>query len=232
MADYDYDLFVIGAGSAGCVLADRLSADGQSTVLVLEAGNHDRRLWINMPIGYGKTFYDERVNWKFDSQPEAQLKGRRIYFPRGRVVGGSSSINAMVYCRGLSADFDDWAQMGNPGWAWNDVQPVYQRFERPVDADGVAGPGGALFVSDVRQQLHPTERHFFAAASRRDCRSPKTSTGRCQKVWGATGSTPAMACAGRAPTLSCARRSNAGGCNCTPARWRKNCCSKAGARWG
>ncbi len=160
----EFDYIVIGAGSAGCVLADRLSADGQSTVLVLEAGNHDRRLWINMPIGYGKTFYDERVNWKFDSQPEAQLKGRRIYFPRGRVVGGSSSINAMVYCRGLPADFDDWAQMGNPGWAWNDVQPVYQRFERPVDADGVAGPGGALFVSDVRQQLHPTERHFFAAA--------------------------------------------------------------------
>jgi len=160
----EFDYIVIGAGSAGCVLADRLSADGQATVLVLEAGEHDRRLWINMPIGYGKTFYDERVNWKFEAQPEPHLKDRRIYFPRGRVVGGSSSINAMVYCRGLPSDFDDWAHRGNPGWAWKDVQPVYARFERPVDAAGVAGAGGALFVSDVRKQLHPMERHFFAAA--------------------------------------------------------------------
>ena len=96
MADQEYDYVIVGAGSAGCVLADRLSADGGATVLVLEAGDHDRRLWINMPIGYGKTFYDERVNWKFSAQPEPALKGRRIYFPRGRVVGGSSSINAMV----------------------------------------------------------------------------------------------------------------------------------------
>ncbi len=164
MTAQEFDYIVIGAGSAGCVLADRLSADGTATVLVLEAGEHDRRLWIKMPIGYGKTFYDERVNWKFESQPEAQLHGRRIYVPRGRVLGGSSSINAMVYCRGLPGDFDDWAAVGNPGWAWNDVQPVYQRFERPVNADGVAGPGGALFVSDVRRQMHPMERHFFAAA--------------------------------------------------------------------
>jgi len=160
----EFDYIVIGAGSAGCVLADRLSADGTTTVLVLEAGGHDRRLWINMPIGYGKTFYDERVNWKFEAQPDAQLKGRRIYVPRGRVVGGSSSINAMVYCRGLPGDFNDWARMGNPGWGWDDVRPVYERFERRVDAKGVAAPGGALFVSDVRRQLHPMERHFFAAA--------------------------------------------------------------------
>ena len=164
MTAQEYDYIVIGAGSAGCVLADRLSADGRATVLVLEAGGHDRRLWINMPIGYGKTFYDERVNWKFEAQPDPQLQGRRIYFPRGRVVGGSSSINAMVYCRGMPGDFDDWARMGNPGWAWDDVRPVYERFERRVDADGVAGAGGALFVSDVRKRLHPMERHFFAAA--------------------------------------------------------------------
>ena len=165
MADQEYDYVIVGAGSAGCVLADRLSADGSATVLVLEAGDHDRRLWINMPIGYGKTFYDERVNWKFSAQPEPQLKGRRIYFPRGRVVGGSSSINAMVYCRGLPGDFDDWARMGNRGWSWADVQPVYERFERRVDADGSTPvQGGALFVSDVRRQLHPMERHFFAAA--------------------------------------------------------------------
>ena len=164
MASLEYDYIVIGAGSAGCVLADKLSADGQTSVLLLEAGGHDRRLWIKMPIGYGKTFYDERVNWKFEAQPDPQLNGRRIYFPRGKVVGGSSSINAMVYCRGLPGDFDDWAAAGNHGWSWQDVLPVYAAFERPVDAQGVAATSGQLFVSDVRRRLHRSERHFFAAA--------------------------------------------------------------------
>ena len=165
MTREEFDYIVVGAGSAGCVLADRLSADGKTTVLVLEAGGHDRRLWINMPIGYGKTFYDERVNWKFEAEPDPQLKNRRIYFPRGKVVGGSSSINAMVYCRGLPGDFDDWAAMGNTGWSWDEVRPVYESFERRVDADGATTlNGGALFVSDVRKQLHPMERHFFAGA--------------------------------------------------------------------
>ena len=164
MTPNEYDYIVVGSGSAGCVLADRLSADGTNTVLVLEAGGHDRRLWINMPIGYGKTFYDERVNWKFEAQPDAGLHDRRIYFPRGRVVGGSSSINAMVYCRGLPGDFDDWAKAGNPGWSWNDVRPVYEKFERRVDADGRAADTGQLFVSDVRQELHPMADIFFEGA--------------------------------------------------------------------
>ena len=164
MTPNEYDYIVVGSGSAGCVLADRLSADGANTVLVLEAGGHDRRLWINMPIGYGKTFYDERVNWKFEAQPDAGLHDRRIYFPRGRVVGGSSSINAMVYCRGLPGDFDDWAKAGNPGWSWNDVRPVYEKFERRVDADGRAADTGQLFVSDVRRELHPMADIFFEGA--------------------------------------------------------------------
>ena len=164
MTPNEYDYIVVGSGSAGCVLADRLSADGTNTVLVLEAGGHDRRLWINMPIGYGKTFYDERVNWKFEAQPDAGLHDRRIYFPRGRVVGGSSSINAMVYCRGLPGDFDDWAKAGNPGWSWNDVRPVYEKFESRVDAQGRAAQGGPLFVSDVRQELHPMADIFFEGA--------------------------------------------------------------------
>ena len=161
----EYDYIVVGSGSAGCVLADRLSADGQTSVLVLEAGEHDRRLWINMPIGYGKSFYDQRVNWKFEAQPDAGLNNRRIYVPRGRVVGGSSSINAMVYCRGLPQDFDDWAALGNPGWGWQDVQAVYEGFERRVDADGRASAKGQLFVSDVRRQLHPMEQVFFKGAA-------------------------------------------------------------------
>lgn len=164
MAVEEYDYIVVGSGSAGCVLADRLSADGRHSVLVLEAGGNDRRLWIKMPIGYGKSFYDERVNWKFEAEPDAGLKNRRIYFPRGRVVGGSSSINAMVYCRGLPVDFDDWARQGNTGWSWSDIKPVYEQLERRVNADGVAAPGGALFVSDVRKQLHPMESLFFEGA--------------------------------------------------------------------
>ena len=164
MADETVDYIVVGSGSAGSVLADKLSADGRSTVLVLEAGGHDRRLWINMPIGYGKTFYDERVNWKFEAAADPGLNDRRIYFPRGKVVGGSSSINAMVYCRGLPGDFDDWAAQGNAGWAWDDVRPVFESFERPIDADGKTAGRGALYVSDVRRQLHPMERHFFLAA--------------------------------------------------------------------
>ncbi len=165
LADQEFDYIVVGAGSGGCVMAERLSADGRSTVLVLEAGGHDRRLWVQMPIGYGKTFYDSRVNWKFEAQPDPGLRDRRIYFPRGKVVGGSSSINAMVYARGLPGDFDDWARLGNPGWSWDDVRPVYESFERRVDAQGhAAHVGGPLFVSDVRRQLHPMARHFFAAA--------------------------------------------------------------------
>jgi len=165
VADREFDYIVVGSGSAGCVLADKLGADGRNSVLVLEAGGHDRRLWVNMPIGYGKTFYDERVNWKFENGADPGLNNRRIYFPRGKVVGGSSSINAMVYCRGLPGDFDDWAAQGNRGWSWNDVLPVYRQFERRVDAGGRAADGdGPLFVSDVRRQLHPIERHFFAAA--------------------------------------------------------------------
>jgi len=166
VSDEAFDYIVVGAGSAGCVLADQLSADGRHHVLVLEAGGSDRRLWVQVSIGYGNTFYDPSVNWKFEAQPEPGMKNRRIYFPRGKVLGGSSSINAMVYCRGLPGDFDDWAAMGNPGWSWADVKPVYEGFEQPVDPQGQ--PGGSLdrrlCVSDVRHQLHPLENHYFKGA--------------------------------------------------------------------
>ncbi len=164
MADQEFDYIVVGAGSGGCVMAERLSADGRSTVLVLEAGGHDRKPWIRIPIGYGKTFYDAGVNWKFEAQPDPGLNGRGIYIPRGKVVGGSSSINAMVYARGMPGDYDDWARRGATGWYWDDVRPAFESVERRVDADGHAAAGGPLFVSDVRRQLHPMGRHFFAAA--------------------------------------------------------------------
>ena len=111
-----FDYIIVGAGSAGCVLADRLSADGSARVLVLEAGGSDRRFWIKTPIGYGRTFADPKINWQYQAAPSPGLNGRGMYWPRGRVLGGSSSINALVYCRGMPADFDHWRNLGNVGW--------------------------------------------------------------------------------------------------------------------
>ena len=161
----NFDYIIIGAGSAGCVLADRLSAGGRDRVLVLEAGGSDRRFWIKTPIGYGRTFADTAVNWRYQTQPNPGLNGRSIYWPRGRVVGGSSSINALVYCRGMPADFDDWRQMGNVGWGWEDVRPYFERSERRVDAAGQAHGEGPLDVKDVTPFLHPMRRNWLEAAA-------------------------------------------------------------------
>ena len=160
-----FDYIIIGAGTAGCVLADRLSAGSGGRILVLEAGGTDRRFWIKTPIGYGRTFADAAVNWKYQTLPNPGLDGRRIYWPRGRVIGGSSSINALVYCRGMPADFDDWRQMGNVGWGWDDVRPYFERSERRVDAAGHAGGGGPLDVKDVTPFLHPMRRNWSDAAA-------------------------------------------------------------------
>ena len=161
----NFDYIIIGAGSAGCVLADRLSAGGRDRVLVLEAGGTDRRFWIKTPIGYGRTFADPAVNWKYQTLPNPGLNGRSIYWPRGRVVGGSSSINALVYCRGMPADFDDWRQMGNVGWGWDDVRPYFERSERRVDAAGHASGDGPLDVKDVTPFLHPMRQNWSDAAA-------------------------------------------------------------------
>jgi choline dehydrogenase len=161
----NFDYIVVGAGTAGCVLADRLSAGGRDRVLVLEAGGTDRRFWIRTPIGYGRTFADPKVNWKYQTLPNPGLNGRSIYWPRGRVVGGSSSINALVYCRGMPADFDDWRQMGNVGWGWDDVRPYFERSERRVDAAGHAGGDGPLDVKDVTPFLHPMRQNWLDAAA-------------------------------------------------------------------
>src|SRR5882757_1243920 len=110
-----YDYIIVGAGSAGCVLAARLTETGRYKVLLLEAGPSDRRFWIQTPIGYGKSFYDPTVNWMYRTEPEPGLDNRSIYQPRGKVLGGSSSINAMVYSRGQASDFDGWAALGNAG---------------------------------------------------------------------------------------------------------------------
>lgn len=159
-----FDYIIIGAGSAGCVLADRLSANRRDRVLVLEAGSTDRRFWIKTPIGYGRTFADPAVNWKYQTAPNPGLNGRSIYWPRGRVIGGSSSINALVYCRGMPEDFDDWRRMGNVGWGWDDVRPYFEKSERRVDAAGRVSGDGPLDVKDVTPFLHPMRQNWSDAA--------------------------------------------------------------------
>ena len=127
-----FDYIVVGAGSAGCVLANRLSASGRHKVLLLEAGGPDRNLWIHVPLGYSKLFTDRNVNWMYETEPEPGLDGRRIFQPRGKVLGGSSSINGLIYIRGQKEDFDLWRQLGNTGWSYEDVLPYFRRAEDQV----------------------------------------------------------------------------------------------------
>ncbi|MBL8697554.1 MAG: GMC family oxidoreductase N-terminal domain-containing protein [Alphaproteobacteria bacterium] len=160
----EFDYIVVGAGSAGCVLAARLTETGRHRVLLLEAGGRDRHPWLQIPIGYGKSFYDPRVNWMYRTEPDPGLDGRRGYWPRGKVLGGSSAINAMVFIRGQPADFDDWAALGNPGWGWRDVLPYFQRMEdAPDGTDETRGRGGPLGISDVSGSLHPLCQVFLRA---------------------------------------------------------------------
>ena len=160
-----FDYVIVGAGTAGCVVANHLSADGSARVLLIEAGGSDRRASIRVPIGYGRTFYDPVVNWRYQTEPDPGTHHRSSYWPRGRVLGGSSSINGLVYCRGVPGDYDDWRDAGNPGWSWDDVEPVYRSFERHVRADGVINGDGPLWVSRPERHYHPIKRHFYAAAA-------------------------------------------------------------------
>nr|WP_294514256.1 choline dehydrogenase [uncultured Rhodopila sp.] len=144
-----YDYIVTGAGSAGCVLAARLTESGRFRVLLLEAGGADSNPWIHIPMGYAKTFVDPKVNWKFESEPEAELNHRRMYQPRGKVLGGTSSINGMIYMRGNAADYDQWRQLGNEGWDYDSVLPYFRKAEdNERGADAYHGAGGPLRVSN------------------------------------------------------------------------------------
>jgi len=149
MADA-FDYIVVGAGSAGCVLAARLSEDPAVRVLLLEAGPPDRSLWIHLPIGYGKTMWSETYNWRFKTDPDPNMNGRQIYWPRGKTLGGSSSINGLIYIRGQREDYDRWAAQGNAGWGYDDVLPYFIRSERNQrGASAFHGGEGPLSVSDI-----------------------------------------------------------------------------------
>ena len=160
----EFDFIVVGAGSAGCVLANRLTACGRFTVLVLEAGGSDARFWLRTPIGYGMSFYSPGVNWMYRTEPDPALAGRQGYWPRGKVLGGSSSINAMVFVRGQPRDFDDWAALGNPGWGWSDVLPYFVKMEDSAHGpSALRGVGGPMHVSDVRADVHPLCETYLRA---------------------------------------------------------------------
>ena len=159
-----FDYVVVGAGTAGCVVASRLAEGSKARVLLLEAGGSDRTVWIQLPIGYGRTFFDPRVNWMYDTAPVPGLGGRSSYWPRGKVVGGSGSIIAMVHVRGQRHDFDDWRDMGNPGWGWDDVLPWFIKAEdSEVIEPGWRGQGGPQHVTDLAAKVHPLCRRFIEA---------------------------------------------------------------------
>ncbi len=161
-----FDYIIVGAGSAGCVLANRLTASGRHRVLLLEAGGHDRNIWIHIPLGYGKLFSNPKVNWLYTTEPEPELNNRRVIQPRGKVMGGSSSINGLLYIRGQHEDYDHWRQLGNAGWSFNDVLPYFRRAEdQERGADELHGIGGHLKVSDVCEP-HPLCEAFIAAAQK------------------------------------------------------------------
>lgn len=161
-----WDYVVVGAGSAGCAVARRLSDDPTVRVMLLEAGPAPNSFWIRTPAGMANMFLSQSYNWRFFTEPVSSLRNRRIYWPRGKTLGGSSAINGMVYTRGNRRDYDHWARLGNTGWGWNDVLPYFLRAEHNERGrNDVRGNGGPLYVSDPAVD-HRSVRQFIEACRR------------------------------------------------------------------
>jgi choline dehydrogenase len=157
--DERVDYVVVGAGTAGCVVANRLSASGRHSVLLLEAGGPDRNPWIRVPLGTGKVFNDPRLNWGYESEPEPALGGRVLYQPRGKVLGGTGSINGMIYIRGNRDDYDGWSRMGCTGWSYDEVLPWFKRAEdQQRGEDAFHGVGGPLSSRRPRRAIRSRTR--------------------------------------------------------------------------
>ena len=160
------DYIVVGAGSAGCVLANRLSENGRHAVCLLEAGPPDRYPWIHIPIGYGKTMFHKTVNWGFYTDPDPNMLDRRIYWPRGRTLGGCSAINGLIYVRGQRQDYDHWAALGNPGWGWDECLPYFRKLENNDLGEGPThGTAGPLNATSIDSR-HPLVDAFIEAGQR------------------------------------------------------------------
>ena len=160
----EFDYVVVGAGTAGCLLANRLSADPNNRVLLLEAGGKDDYIWIHIPIGYLYTINNPRTDWRFTTEAEEGLNGRALAYPRGKVLGGCSSINGMIYMRGQAADYDHWRQLGLTGWGWDDVLPFFKLSEDYMDgASEMHGAGGEWRVENQRLRWDILD-DFIAAA--------------------------------------------------------------------
>ncbi|MFP5473988.1 MAG: GMC family oxidoreductase, partial [Gammaproteobacteria bacterium] len=160
-----YDYVIVGGGSAGCVLANRLSADPAVSVLLLEAGPDEEPFWVRTPAGLGNVFFDARLNWKFSTEAEPNLAGRNLYWPRGKILGGSSAINGMVYMRGFAYDYDRWQALGNEGWSYDEVLPYFKRAETNDRGESrYRGGSGPLRVSYPHHQ-YPATRAFVQAGA-------------------------------------------------------------------
>jgi choline dehydrogenase len=159
-----YDYIIVGAGAAGCVLANRLSESGKQQVLLLEAGGSDKRFYVQMPLGYGKTFYDPAVNWMYAAEPDPGLNGQRDHWPRGKIIGGSSSINAMVYIRGHADDYKSWGEAAGADWGWDAVLAAYKQLEdNAAGGNAWRGVGGPLHISDPTAHVHPLTQSYIDA---------------------------------------------------------------------